>query len=197
MTSHLLRLSGLLLLGGLCSCQSPAHRSTPAPHAEMAPAAKHAIDLSARNNAWALLDELLNEEKHVSKILIIKRESRELKNLIKNISETADQGADRMKKLAKHLPGLDLTATTLPAGEKAVRESIAQEKKHLLLHSSGAEFEFQLLLTQFEALGYGSHLARVIAENEPQPAQAREFSDLSAHLHELQEQVLAMLRPPK
>lgn len=197
MSSNLLRLSALLLLGGLCSCQSPAPLSTAAPHTEMAPAAKHAIDLSARNNAWALLDELLNEEQNVSKLLIIKRESRELNRLIKNISETAGQGADRMKKIAKNLPGLDATVTMLPAGEKAVRGSIAQEKKHLLLHSSGAEFEFQLLLTQFEALGYGSHLARVIAENEPQPAQAREFSSLSAHLHELQEQVLARLRPPK
>lgn len=57
-----------------------------------------------------------------------------------------------------------------------------------------APFEFQLLLTQAEALSYGLHLAQVAAENEPQTERAREFSSLSAELEQLYEQVLALLR---
>jgi len=153
------------------------------------------MDLPTRNNALALLDELLNEEKHVSKLLMIKRESPELNRLIKSISETAGRGADRLKALAKKNPGHYLAATALPPGETATRESIAKVKQHLLLHSSGGEFEFQLLLTQAQALNYGSHLAKVAAANEPQPAVARELSALSARLNDLLEQVLAMMRP--
>jgi hypothetical protein len=65
------------------------------------------------------------------------------------------------------------------------------------LHSKDAEFEFQLLLTQAEALNYGAHLAVVAAANTPQTAHAREFSGLSAQLKRLYEQVIARLRKDK
>lgn len=194
MSSNLLKLLPLLLLCGLCACQTSSTRSAPPLRSE-AVARKKKFDLPTRDNAWALLEDLLNEEKHLSKILIIKRESRELNRLVKSISEAADHGADRLKIMAQRDPGHDLTATDLPPGEKAARESIAKVKQHLLLHSGGAEFEFQLLLTQTEALGYATHLALVAAENEPQPARAQELAGLSAQLKALHEEVLAMLRP--
>ena len=194
MRSHPLELLALLLLCSLSACQTSTTPEATPPHVERKPAAK-GMDLPTRNNALALLDELLNDEKHVSKLLIIKRESPELNRLIKSISETAGRGADRLKALAKKNPGHYLAATALPPGETATRESIAKVKQHLLLHSSGGEFEFQLLLTQAQALNYGSHLAKVAAANEPQPAVARELSALSARLNDLLEQVLAMMRP--
>ena len=184
-------------LGLLCGCQTPPTPPTPpnaAPLAATVSTGKKKIDLATRDNSLALLNELLNEEKHVSKLLIIKRETDALHQLIKNISQAAAAGADQLKTLAKANPGLDFTANRLPAGEKATRESIAKAKQHTLLHTKGAEFEFQLLLTQSEALGYATHLALVAAENEPQPARAQQFADLSARLRVLHEQVLAMLR---
>ncbi|HMJ89155.1 MAG TPA: hypothetical protein VK530_05030 [Candidatus Acidoferrum sp.] len=194
MRSLLFQLLALLVLCNLCACQTTRTRSGTTQSSDATNRGKKTIDLPMRNNAWALLHDLLNEEKHLSKILIIKRESSELNRLVKNISEVADRGADRLKALAKHESGVDLAATALPPGEKATRESIGKMKQHLLLHSKGAEFEFQLLLTQSEALSYGTHLALVAAENEPQPARAQEFSALSAQLKSLHEQVLAMLR---
>ncbi len=185
------------LLTNLCACQSPAPRSAATPLTVTATTAKQKANLDTRDNALALLNELVNEEKHLSKVLIIKRESVELNRLVKEISTVAGQAADDLTALAKLNPGLHLTATGLPPGERATRTSIAKVKQHLLLHSKGAEFEFQILLTQAEALGYATHLALVIAENEPQPARGQEFHTLSSRFKGLHEQVLAMLRTPR
>jgi hypothetical protein len=130
----------------------------------------------------------------LSKILLIKLESRELDHVVKSISATAADGAKWLESLARNEPGLKLENLGLPPGEEATRKAIAKTKQRLLLHSHGAEFEFQILLTQMQALNYGAHLASVLAEHEPNPAQAREFSELSARLNKLQDQVLAMLR---
>ena len=163
-------------------------------HIAPPPTGKKTFDITTRNNSLALLDELLNEEKNLSKILIIKRESAGLNRLVKNISEDSDKGAKMLKTLAKKDPDLNIAATDLPRGEAATRKAIAKTKEHALLHTKGPEFQFQILLTQAEALNYGAHLALVAAENEPEPSRAREFTDLSKQLEQLHEQVLAMLR---
>jgi hypothetical protein len=82
----------------------------------------------------------------------------------------------------------------LPLGETATRKAISKTKENVLLHSKDAEFEFQLLLTQAEALNYGAHLAQVAAGNEQDVNRTREFLKLSAQLRELHGQVVEMLR---
>jgi hypothetical protein len=141
-----------------------------------------------------LLNDLLGDEKNVSKVLIIKHNSDALGKLIENISKTAGEGAKTIEALAKNDPTLNLKGTDLPAGETATRKAISKTKEHILLHSKNAEFEFQLLLTQTEALNYGSHLAMVVAENEPDAERVREFLRLSAQFRGLNEEVLARLR---
>jgi hypothetical protein len=181
----------------LCGCQShPQAAASPDSMAVATPANKN-VDIRIRNNSLALLNELLNEEKRVSMILIIKRESPELNRLIKDIAETAAEGAKRLQSMAKNDSGLALAKPDLPPGEQAARKAVAKTKQHLLLQSKDAEFEFQLLLTQTEALNYGAHLASVAAENEPQSDRARELSDLSARLTQLYEQVIGRLRMNK
>jgi hypothetical protein len=168
----------LLCLTNCLAADPPEHRSP---------------DPAIRNNSLALLTDLLNDEKHVDKLLIIKRDSPELKHLVKDISETAGDGAKRLEKLMKRDPALRKD-TDLPPGEQATRKAVSKTKERLLLHSHDAEFEFQLLLTQAEALNYGAHLAQVASENEPRPELAREFSDLSSQLQQLHEQVIERLR---
>ncbi|HEY2084157.1 MAG TPA: hypothetical protein VGI88_15345 [Verrucomicrobiae bacterium] len=197
MPSHLLKVPALLLLCSLCACKSLQHSNATPPPAEPETAEKSPADLQTRNNALALLDDLLNDEKNLSKILIIKRNSDELGRLVENISKTAGKGADSLESLAKSEPGLDLKKTDLPPGEIATRKAISKTKEHELLHSKDAEFEFQLLLTQAEALNYGSHLCMVVAENESQAGRTREFLELGAQLRNLREQVVAMLRSRK
>jgi len=147
-----------------------------------------------RNNASSLLDQLLDQEKNVSKVLIIKHVSRELSGLIKAISTAAADGAKRLKGLAHDDPTLDLGRPELPVGEKATRDAIAKTDEYDLLLSSGANFEFTLLLTQAQAVNYGSHLAKVAADNSADPAEKDAFLTMSRTLDQLLTQVKAMMR---
>lgn len=182
----------MLLVLLLCGCQSFQSQSGKTPTANATEA--NNANLPIRNNAVALLDDLLSDEKNVSKILIIKHNSDELGKLIKDISETAGNGAKMIEEFSKSAGGLDLKRLDLPPGEAATRKAISKTKEHLLLSSKDAEFELQLLLTQTEALNYGAHLAMVIADCEKDPNGTREFLRLSSQMRELDERVIAMLR---
>ncbi len=150
-----------------------------------------------RNNAMALLDDLLNDEKNVSKILLVKHHSDELGKLIKDISATAGESAKMLEEIAKDESGLNLKQLDLPPGEAAARKAISKTKEHLLLSSKDAEFELQLLLTQVEALNYGAHLSLVIAECETDANRTRQFLELSARFRQLEDRELVMLRNRK
>jgi hypothetical protein len=185
-----------LLFG--CSTTGPASASAdPAPARATAGHTEAADDkMQVRINASSLLEQLLDQEKNVSKILIIKHGSRELSGLIKAISAAAADGAKRLKGLAQYDPTLDLGRQELPVGEKATRDAIAKTEEHDLLLSSGADFEFTLLLTQAQALNYGSHLAKVAADSSADPEEADAFLTLSRTLDQLLTQVKAMMRSP-
>ena len=87
--------------------------------------------------------------------------------------------------MAKRIP--------LPPGEAATRDAIAATKKKKLLGQSGNEFELTLLLTQAQALSYGWHLAKVAAENEPQPDSARALAGMSEDTEHLYHEVFLQL----
>lgn len=150
--------------------------------------------LGLRNNAASLLADLLGDEKNVSKVLIIKQNSAELGMLIKSISTMTGSAADRLAQLAKADPTLNLHDLGLPAGEKATRDAIAKTKTHDLLLTSDKEFEFNLLLTQAQALSYGSHLAKVAADNSSQPDQIKAFQSFEVAMNNMYGQVVAMMR---
>jgi hypothetical protein len=189
-------LAAILIAACLCGCRTTPSSSSPSERqAAVDPSQmKYFTDGATRDNSIALLDDLLGEEKHLSKVLIIKWESPELEQLVKDISQTSAEGSDFLKTLRPKERRDDAPLTHLPPGEKAVREAIAKTKKEQLLGNKGTEFEFQLLLTQVQALNYGSHLARVIAENEPNPVLEREFSKLSTKLKMLYDRVVRMVK---
>jgi hypothetical protein len=155
--------------------------------------------MQVRNNASSLLAQLLDQEKNVSKLLIIKHGSRELTGLIKAISAAASDGAKRLNSLAQDDPTLDLKRQDLPVGEMASRDALGKTEEYDLLLSSGADFEFTLLLSQAQALNYGSHLAKVAAKNSSNPEEADALLTMSRTLDKLLTQVKAMMRsiPPK
>ncbi len=156
--------------------------------------ASNARKIELRNNAGSLLADLLDDEKNVSKILIVKRNSAELGLLIKAISKSAGDSAKQLETLAKSDPTLNLKALQLPPGERATRDAIAKTKEHELLFSSGENFEFNLLLTQADALSYASHLAKIAAENSPTPDEARAFHAFNLAFTDLFNQVVARMR---
>jgi hypothetical protein len=185
----------MLLAFPLCGCQAFQHQSGKTQTTNATQGNNKTVLI--RNNAMALLDDLLNDEKNVSKILIVKHNSDELGKVIKDISETAGNGAKMIEEFSKSAGGLDLKRLDLPPGEAATRKAISKTKEHELLTAKDAEFEFQLLLTQVEALNYGAHLSMVIADCETDPSHTREFLRLGSQLRDLRERVEAMLRNRK
>ncbi len=147
-----------------------------------------------RNNAASLLADLLGDEKNVSKILIIKHAAPGVEKLVKEIAKTAGDEADELEKMANGGKSLNLHAMELPPGEAATRSAISRTKEHDLLFSSGTEFELDLLLTQTDALEYGSHLARVAAANAASPEQEKQFHAMDVALEGLFHRVVAAIR---
>ncbi|HEY4416161.1 MAG TPA: hypothetical protein VGO57_10750 [Verrucomicrobiae bacterium] len=191
----MMRLSSLFLVGALmlCGCShTPPSAPTPASVAGTTPAKTE--QLSLRNNAVSLLYDLLQDEKNVNKVLLIKHNSAEVGRLIDAISHTSGDASKRLDQMAKADPALSLHALELPAGEKATREAIAHTKEHELLFSSGTNFQFQLLLTQTDALSYGWHLSRIAAENSKSPEQVRAFTQIADSLENLYGQVITQLK---
>src|SRR6185436_16807430 len=87
-----------LLLGlGAWGCQAPTGHSDERPSLA-------APRREVRDNAYSLLYDLLSDEQHVSKLLIIKRDRRELNRLIKRISDAAGQGVESLEAFAKQDP---------------------------------------------------------------------------------------------
>jgi len=149
---------------------------------------------SLRNNCYSLLHQLLNDEKGVGLLRFIKSEAPDVKELVKRIATTCGTGAKLLEKLAQDDPSLHLDDISLPPGELATRAAIAATKQKELLGQSGETFELTLLLTQTEALSYGWHLAEVASLNERNPEQARALAGIGVDLHQLNDEVFALLR---
>jgi len=167
----------------LTGCQSPK---------PVSPSGSGAAQ-STRNNCYSLLHQLLNDEKNVSLLRFIKREEDDVKKLVKKIAANSSAGAKLLEEFARHDPPINLDDIRLPSGEVATREAIASTKKKELLGQSGGEFELSLLLTQLQALSYAWHLAKVAAENEPQPDRARALAGVSEDMENLYHEVFVLL----
>ena len=148
---------------------------------------------NAPNHAHALLFGLLDDEKNVSKLLIIKRERPELRALINEISERTGKAHKELEAFAKSDRTLNLKDQGLPSAEVLTRNAIAKARAKELLTESGKEFELRLLLTQNEALTYGAYLAMTAAASDTVPNRRQMLQQLSTDLLQLQKKIGAML----
>jgi hypothetical protein len=145
-------------------------------------------------HGYALLHELLGQERKVSMLLVIKGEREALERVIDEIAAVSDAAYERLEELAEADPGLNLTDTGLPQEERRTRELIAATRQEQLLEASGRELELQLLLAQNEALVYASHLADALSRSEPDPERLAFVRALWKDLARLQQDVLALIR---
>ena len=150
-------------------------------------------DLATRNNCYALLHQLLGEEKDIKFLSLIKHEYPEFKDLMERIAKTSAAGEKLVEQLTKRDPTLHLDDVQLPLGEVATRDAIGKTKEEELLHSKGEKFHLTLLLSQLEALNYGSHLADVACENETDVEREKTLSDLSKDLRGLYDEAFEKL----
>jgi hypothetical protein len=144
-------------------------------------------------NGYALLFQLVGDEKDLSKLRFLKHEPPALKNLANAIAATNRLAYKQLEELAKTYTGLNLRTNGLPRSEKQTRESISKAKEKALLSGKGKEFQLQLLLSQNEGLTYGSHLAKTTAASEPAPGRKQMLEQIGSELGKLQEQVFQMI----
>lgn len=176
-------LSLLLVAMGLAGCESLRPANPPPAQPQLA----------AGEHGYALLFDLMGDEKDVAKLRFIKHERSELKELIKEISRTCDETHKQLEAFGKADAGLNLKSLGLPAAEIETRKAISKTKEKALLTDKNKEFEIQLLLSQSEALMYGAHLALVTGRTERLPERARFLEKFSAGLTLLQKKVVDML----
>lgn len=159
------------------------------------PARKHDARGSS-GHGYAILHEILGQERQVAKLLLVKLERDELETVIDAIAKTCDEAYDRLEKFAKADRGLDLVDTGLPRDEVQTRQAMAATWRERLLAASGRELEFQLLLSQHESLAYMAHLADTLSRSEPDPERLAFLRGLWTDLTRRQEEVLALMRRP-
>lgn len=145
----------LLALGLIVGCRTPSPR--PVARSESGP-------VNVRNTAYSLLAELLNQQKRVGLLLLIKREENDVRLLVRRIAAASSEGAALLERFAQEDPSLSLQDTWLPPGEAETREAIALTTRERLLEQSGADFELTLLLAQIQAVNYAAHLAKVATQ---------------------------------
>jgi hypothetical protein len=155
--------------------------------------ARAAEDIGTRNNSYALLHQLLDEQKDVSMLRLIKREGADLADLTKRIAATSAAGAGLLEEIAKKDASIRLDEVDLPPGEVAARAAIAKSEEKELLTQKGAAFRLGLLVSQVEALDYASHLADTACENEANPDRARALAGISEDMRKLHGEAMAML----
>jgi hypothetical protein len=181
--------AALLALSILCGCAG-LHSASDEEPAQARSMHTHSVDDS---HGYALLFGLLGDEKDVSKLLIIKRERAELRDLIRAISETTGRAHAQLEKLAKADRSLNIKDNGLPPAEVEARKTITKACAKELLTESGKEFEVRLLLNQNEALLYGVHLAAAALKGETKQERAQFLRQLSTDLTSFQQRVTTML----
>lgn len=147
-----------------------------------------------RSNAAGLLFDLLEDEKNVGEIFVVKSSSEKVINLVKLISATALVNEKELTQLAEADPGLNLKSMGLPPGETAARAAESKSEEYDLLFSSGTNFEFNLLLTQAQAEDYGWHLAKVAADNSTLMSERKSFTGMSMGMQRLYEETVKQMR---
>ena len=145
-----------------------------------------------RNHGYALLFNLTNSEGELDKILIIKKPSANIQQLIRDIAQTSREAKDKLAAFAEQDITLNLTDPGLPEMESAARKSIESATTRALIFSDDT-FEREIALTQVKALQYGAHLARVLADRDDHELRVVWLKQFADTYHDLYKRCVAMI----
>ena len=151
------------------------------------------VSVSQRSEGYAILHDLVSDEKNIKLLSFIKRERPEFKALLKRIAATAKETAEGLESFAKKDAQMNLKITRLPTVEQQTRDSIAAETQKQILKSSGDSLESRLLMTQVESMNYAAHLAKVLAAMEVDLARKQFLQNASVKFAALHDEVYQML----
>jgi hypothetical protein len=148
---------------------------------------------TARNEGYSLLYDLARKQKDVNKLLLIKKEQPDVKDLIEEIARVMSDAEKQLKEFANEDRTLNLKTQSLPWTEEKTRGSIESAQAKQLLLSSGQQFELRLLLSQAQGLTYGAHLARVLQGQERDIRRKMFLEELLRQCERLNDQVIHLL----
>jgi hypothetical protein len=147
-----------------------------------------------RNEGYSLLYQLMSQNSDVAKILIIKHADPPVADVIKEIASTCGQAKKELDLLHEKDRHLSFEMTNLPQIEQQTRAAIQSTVTKQLLTSSGKTFERRLLFTQAESMNYAAHLAKVLYDQESDPARKKFLDALSDRCTTLHDKVIDLLK---
>jgi hypothetical protein len=137
-------------------------------------AAETSATRSSLNDGYSQFYTFCEEESHLSLLLWVKTAPPAIADYAREISTTASDDMVILKKFATADAAIRLDKVSLSPFEQEVRKSMAADRqKQLLWGSSGAGFSQAVSMTQSEATNYGLHVAKVLAEMEPDAGRAQ------------------------
>ena len=152
-----------------------------APSRAVTPSAQAAL-----NDGYSLFYDFCSQESQLSLLLWVKSTPPAIADYAKRISSTAKDDMALLTKMGAADSDLRLNKTPLPGFEINVRKSMSDDRKQqLIFGTTGAAFAQAMTITQSETTNYGLHVAKVLAETEPDPARAHA-------LHQMYETWLAL-----
>ena len=124
------------------------------------------------NDGYSLLYKLCKDESQLHLIVLIKTTPPEIADFARRISQEGDDDAALLEKIQAADHHIRLDKQPLPQFEVDVRQSIRDEKQHLLLFGSkSGNFVRALLVSQIEAATYGANIAKVLIRDDPRHAE--------------------------
>ena len=131
---------------------------------------------AALNDGYSLFYDFCNQESQMSLLFWFKSAPHDISDYGTRISATAKDDMAILKKFAAADSAIRLEKVSLPGFELNVRASMAADRKQQLVwDNSGAAFTQSVCLIQSEVTNYGLHVAKILAETEPDPDRAREM----------------------
>lgn len=179
----LLLTSAMLLTG----CQGAMQRGS------LEPSGSPAIALA---HGYGLLYSTIDDESRVDQVLVLKSPEPPVAELLKAIGEFSRSAKVGLEEFARQDIAIALDDSGLPEVEVRTRASISGDTSKQIIFSSGKSFEFQILLTQHQALNYISHLAGTLREQDTVEARKEYFALLAKDANDLHDRVIALLATP-
>jgi hypothetical protein len=146
-----------------------------------------------RNQGYALLYKLMQDESNVEKLLYFKHADEPIAGLVKEISTFANDALRQLDDFSKADKHLTYDINALPAVERQTRELTAKADAQALLTSSDKPFELNLVFTQSQAMGYGTDLAKASVQYETDPARKAFLTSVSKRCEQYRQRLMSML----
>jgi len=178
--------AGLLPLVAVCAACGP----------DLTAAAGVSAQRLILNQGYSMLHTDMSRLEFAKLILHVKIESAEVHSIVTAISDLGGAMEKDLERIARDYPAVQIDLDPLPEMEKRKRSDVNQQRALALapvIGRKGRSFQRTLLLSLSAVLSQGSHLCKVMAEEEPDPGLKKFLLESEQRLEVLYVRVVALL----